>query len=76
VIIDNEITCAALAKEVRTPKGVIAEAINKIDRSIRRSLGLPWPRPGTTPAADLELIRVSFDERLRASGRVKAGARG
>jgi hypothetical protein len=66
VIIDNEITCAALAKEARKPKGAIAEAINKIDRSIRRSLRLPWPRPEITPAADLELIRVSFDERLRA----------
>jgi hypothetical protein len=63
VIIKNEITRTALAKEVGTSRGAVGEAILEIDRIIRCSLGMPWQRPKTASADDFEMIRAGFYSR-------------
>jgi hypothetical protein len=64
VIINKQITLAALAREAGTSNNVVGQEIDKIDRSIRCSQGMPWRRPETISADDLELIRAGFDKRL------------
>jgi hypothetical protein len=64
VIIKNEITRTALAKEAGTSKDIVGEAILEIDRIIRCSQGMPWRRPKTVSADDFEMIRAGFYNRL------------
>jgi hypothetical protein len=64
VIIKNEITRTALAKEAGTSKDIVGEAILEIDRIIRCSQGMPWRRPKTVSADDFEMIRAGYYNRL------------
>jgi hypothetical protein len=64
VVINNEITRAALAREAGTSKNAVGQAIDEIDRSIRCSQRMPWRRPKTMSPGDLKLIRSGFDKRL------------